>query len=178
MIGNLLGMVVRSALTASVTARENSGPPLRRAYYGWGIKTVVAIPVLMFAFFFVVSLTTLGNGSENGILFVLITLGCTVTLGGILGHTYIKRTAEWDDTGVKFRWLTGQADLKWSDIERVEMRRGRKDFARIRFRDGRTFGMSVYFIGGNTLLRELARHGVPACKWGTSEPLEMPRKAV
>ncbi len=179
MIAGLVGVVVRNVAAWSVESAEENGPPLQRAYYGGVITAIAALPAVIFGFFifagFYLMAQSYGTDYPAGGEVVLLGLAGFLVMGGILGHTFLRRSAEWDDTGVRFRWLTGHANLSWSDIEKVEIRPHRKHYGRIRFRDGRTFPMSAYFTGGNTLLRELSRRGVPFCKWGTSQPLDKPR---
>ena len=175
MIAGLVGMAARSVAAWAVRSREESGPPLQRAYYGWVITAIAALPVVIFGFFifagFYLMAQSYGTDYPTGGEVVLIGLAGLLLMGGLLANNMIKRTAEWDDTGVHFRWLTGEADLGWNEIEKIEVKPHSRKFVRIRFRDGRTFPMSAFFTGGNTLLHELQRHGVPVHKWGTSQPL-------
>ena len=175
MIAGLVGMAARSVAAWAVRSREESGPPLQRAYYGWVITAIAALPVVIFGFFifagFYLMAQSYGTDYPTGGEVVLIGLAGLLLMGGLLANNMIKRTAEWDESGVHFRWLTGEADLAWNQIEKIEVKPHSRKFVRIRFRDGRKFPMSAFFTGGNTLLRELQKHGVPVHKWGTSQQL-------
>lgn len=175
MIAGLVGMAARNIAAWSVRSREETGPPINRAYYGWVIMTIAALPAVIFGFFvfagFYAMAQSYGTDYPSGGEAVLIGLAGLVVMGGLLANNMIKRTAEWDENGVHFRWLTGEADLAWDEIEKIEVKPHSRKFVRIRFRDGRKFPMSAFFTGGNTLLRELQKHGAPVHRWGTSQPL-------
>lgn len=173
MLPQIIAAVARSLINASVD-RDGRKGTVRRAYYNWVIYAVASLPIAIFAFFIAAGLYNLAQG-YSGWEVVLIGLAGVVMIGGVMAWQLVNRSAEWSDKGVHFRWLTGEAALAWTDIEKIEIRAARRNYARVRFRDGRTFGVSVQLTGGNALLRELQRRGVPVVKWGTSEPLPAQR---
>jgi hypothetical protein len=173
MLPQIIAAVARSLVNASVD-RDGRKGTVRRAYYNWVIYAVASLPVAIFVFFIAAGLYNVTQG-YNGWEVVLIGLAGVALIGGVMAWQLVKRSAEWSDKGVRFRWLTGEADLAWTDIEKIEIRLLRRNYARIRFRDGRTFGVSAQLTGGNALLRELQRRGVPVMKWGTNEPLQAQR---
>ncbi len=169
MIAGIVGAIVRSLIGASV---DQHGGGRRRAYYNWVITATACLLPAMFFVFFIATIPAALQGLEGGWLFMLIALASTVGFGALVARQIIRREAVWDEKGVRFRWLGGAADLAWSEIEKVEIRSYSKGYARIRFRDGRTFGIGAQCTGCNALLRALGQHGVPFHKWGTSEPLK------
>lgn len=171
MIANIVGIVVRSLASGSVKRDERGNGAIRRAYYNGVIMTIVAFPTALFILFMVAGAMNLANGHANGWFILLAGLGGTLLLGWLLLRDFVRHAAQWTDTGVRFSWFNGEADLTWDQIDRIEVRPLNRNAARIRFRDGRMFGMTSPFSGGNALLAELARRGVPVVKWGTVEPL-------
>ena len=168
MLQVLVRMIFQSVASAAANSGDKSAPGGGgRAYYGGFVTTMAFLPVAMFAFFVFVGLWTMQQGSDSGWTVVLIGLAGMALLGFTLAHEFWKRSAEWNDKGVRLRWMTGEADLTWSDIEKVEIKAMRGGFSRIRFRDGRTFSVSPYLTGSRELLRTLAGHGVVFHKWGT-----------
>ncbi len=175
MVGGIVGSLITSLMAASADRRMEGGKPIRRAYYGWFIKIVAALPLALFVIFAIGGLSNLMQGYSSAWQILAIGLGGGLLFGWLIAREFINRSVEWSDTGANFRWLNGEADLAWSDIEKIEIRPGQRNHARIRFRDGRHFGVSVFLTGGNALLHELQRRGVPVVKWGTSEPLPAQR---
>lgn len=171
MIANLVGYIARSLVEASVNRDAPAGATRKRAYYNWVILTIAVIPLLLFGFFFVGGAVNMANGFSNGLGIMLIGLVMTVGWGCLIAFQILGREVVWDEKGLKFRWFRNEANLAWTDIEKVEMRPHRRDHARIRFRDGRTFVVSSKFSGCNALLRDIAVRGIPFHTWGTSEPL-------
>ena len=177
MLAALIRMIVQSLASAAANAGDTRAPGGGRAYYSGVITTMMFFPVAVFLFFTVVGVWSVMQGSDEGGLVVLLGLGGTVLMGLGMAHEFLKRTAVWTESGVKFHWLTGEADLKWSDIEKVEVRAMRGSHARIRFRDGRKFSVSPYLTGSRELLSELSQRGVAFYKWGTSKPVNLQIKA-
>lgn len=171
MAAGIFGALITSLMAASADRRTEDGKPIRRAYYGLFIKIVVSLPLGLFLIFAIGGLANMMQGYSGAWQILLIGLGGFLLLGWLIAREFLNRSVTWSDAGAKFRWLRGEADLAWSDIEKIEIRPGQRNHARIRFRDGRHFGVSVFLTGGNALLHELQRRGVPVVKWGTSEPL-------
>jgi hypothetical protein len=167
-------MVVQSLASAAANAQGHSAPGGGRTDDSGVITTMVFFPVALFLFFTVAGVWSVKLGSEEGGLRVLLGLGGTGLIAILLGHAFLERTAVWNESGVRFPWLTGEADLTWGDIEKVDVRAMRGGHARIRCRDGRTFGVSSYLAGSRELLRELSRRGVAFHTWGTSQPVKQP----
>ncbi|MEQ1784409.1 MAG: hypothetical protein ABMA14_23910 [Hyphomonadaceae bacterium] len=164
-------MIFQSIASAAANAGDTRAPGGGgRAYYGGVVTTMMFLPVAMFVFFILAGLWTMQQGSDSGWSIVLIGLGGTAVLGFVLAQEFWKRSVEWNDKGVRFRWLSGEADLAWSEIEKVEIKTFQGGFSPIRFRDGRKFTVSPYLTGSRELLRELARRGVAFYKWGTTKP--------
>lgn len=172
MIANVVGMLIRSLVTGSLNRDEASKGAIRKAYFNWVVCTIVSLPVVLFAFFAFAGAMNLAQGYDGSWQILLIGLGGMAVLGWYIAREFVGRTAQWTDDGVAFHWFNGEANLTWDAIDSIEVRPHRRNYARIRFRDGRTFGVSAFLSGGNALLSELARHGVGFVKWGTSEPLE------
>lgn len=170
MIAGIVGGLVRALVTASV---DQQGGAQRRAYYNGVVTTIACLPMAIFVFFFVAGIWGMVQGSGSAWQIVLIGLGMTAGYGFLLARQIIGREAVWDERGVRFRWLGNEANLAWSEIEKVEMRRHSRNYARIRFKDGRTFGIGAQCTGCNALLHALGQRGVPFHKWGTSEPLNV-----
>jgi len=168
MIAGIVGAIARTVIGASV---DQHGGGRRRAYYNWVVTTAACLPLAVFLLIFVGGAVNVANGYGSGWQIALLGLAMTVGYAALVGRQIIRREAVWDAKGVRFRWLGGEADLAWSEIEKVEIRPFSKGYARIRFRDGRTFGIGAQCTGCNALLRELGRHGIPFHKWGTSKPL-------
>lgn len=175
MVAGIVGSLIRSLIAASADRRMENGKPIRRAYYGVFTKIVAALPFGLFAIFAIGGLASMVQGYWSAWQILAIGLGGCLVLGWLMAREFINRSVEWSDTGARFRWLNGEADLAWSEIEKIEIRQAQRNHARIRFRDGRRFGVSVFLTGGNALLHELQRRGVPVVKWGTSEPLPAQR---
>jgi hypothetical protein len=171
MVGGIVGSLITSLMAASADRHMEDGKPIRRAYYGLFIKILAALPLGLFAIFVVGGVANMVQGYSSAWQILAIGLGGFLLFGWLIAREMINRSVEWSDTGAKFRWLNGEADLAWSDIEKIEIRPAQRNHARIRFRDGRLFGVSVFLTGGNALLHELQRRGVSVMKWGTSEPL-------
>ena len=172
MLQVLVRMIFQSIASAAANAGNTSAPGGGgRAYYGGVVTTMAFLPVALFAFFVFVGLWTMQQGSDSSWSIVPIGLAGTALLGFTLAREFWKRSAEWNDKGVQLRWMSGEADLKWSDIEKVEIKTLQRGFSRIRFRDGRTFSVSPYLTGSRELLHELSRHDVAFYKWGTTKPV-------
>lgn len=168
MIAGIVSAVVRTLITASV---DQQGGSKRRAYYSWVLMATAALPLLLFAVFFLAGIGSMLQGQEGAWVITLIGFAATGLFGWLIAHQMLGREVTWDETGVHFRWFRNEADLAWSDIEKVEIRPHRRTHARIRFSDGRTFGVAAQMTGCNALLRELARRGIPFHRWGTTQPL-------
>ncbi len=173
MLTALIRMLVQ-ALAQGVADRGNaSASGGGRAYYSGVVTTIVFLPLAVFLVLVGAGLANVSRGYESSWSIVLIGLCGIGAFGFLMAREFWKREVRWNDQGVRFRWLSGEADLKWADIEKVEVRTLQRNYARIQFRDGRTFGVSTYLTGSRELLRELARHGVAFYKWGTSTPVSL-----
>ncbi|OYW42142.1 MAG: hypothetical protein B7Z38_06050 [Rhodobacterales bacterium 12-64-8] len=170
-IAGIVGAIAQSVINATVDKQGKAAPGSGRAYYNAVIVTTVCLMPALFLLFGIASLPGAIQGEGGGWTFVLIGIGGAVAFGAVVAHQVIGRDVTWDDNGLLFRWFRNEANLGWGDIEKVEIRPHNRAHARIRFRDGRTFDVSAQFTGCNGLLRDLARHGVPFHKWGTSQPL-------
>jgi hypothetical protein len=175
MLGPLLTAVLQSLTSASVQAGEARAARTNRAYYNGVVQTIVILAFAMFVVFAIAGIVMLIQGQEGAWMFALLGTGIAGFGGWGLLNNLFGRSATWDENGVHFRWWNGGADLAWNEIEKIEIRPFSRAGARITFKDGQKYSFTNQFTGGNILLRELTRHGIPVFKWGTSKPLE-PRR--
>lgn len=162
----ILVVVIRAIMQAVAgwASKSPAGDGQRTAYYSPVIIGIVSLPVLIVGGLGVLIAAQSFNGYGNP-LFPLAMIALAALMAFLLSREFIGRRAEWNEHGVKLRWLGGKADLGWNDVVSVEVRR-EKNYARLRFRDGRTFGVSVYLTGQKELLNAITARGVPIYPWG------------
>ena len=172
MIAGIVGALAQTLINASVDQQRSTGSGQGRAYYNWLVTGVACLLPALFLLFFFASLPAAIQGQGGAWQFVLVALVGLAAMVPMVATQIIRREAVWDEKGVRFRWLTGEANLEWDEIEKVEIRQYNRGHARITFRDGRTFGMGAQFTGCNALLRDIALREIPFFQWGTTKPLK------
>ena len=165
----ILVVIIRAIVQgiAGWASKTPKGESQRAAYYSPVIIAIASTPVLIVGGLALLILTQSFNGYGNPLL-PLAMLALAGLIGWWMSREFIGRRAEWNEHGVKFRWLGGEADLGWSDIVSVEVR-PQKNYAKLRFRDGRTFGVSLYLTGQRELLNAITGHGASIVPWGKAE---------